>query len=79
MLQKPCKPGTWMDTSLFGDNLVDRIKPLDLLLKLGESVILMVTRDLASIFLLAPHLVFSSSSFLVLNRILVVGLVAPIF
>ncbi len=63
---------------LFGDYLVDRIQPLDLLLKLGESVILMVSRDLASVFLLATHLVLASFGFLVLVTILVVGLVAPI-
>ena len=63
---------------LFGDYLVDRIHPLDLLLKLGESVILMVSGVLTSIFLLATHLVISSSGFLVLVSTLVFGLVVPI-
>ena len=60
--------------NLLGDSLVDRFQPLDLLLKLGESVILMVSRVLTFFFLLATHLDIASSSFTVLVSTLVVGL-----
>ena len=64
--------------NLFGHNLVDRIQPLDLLLELGDSILLIISRVLASIFLLASYLVFTSSSFMVLGITPVVRLVGPV-
>ena len=43
---------------LFGDYLVDRIQPLDLLLKLGDSILLIVSGVLSSIIFLALSLAF---------------------
>ena len=51
---------------------------MDLLLKPGDFVLLMVSGILASFFLLASHLVFTSSGFMVLGITLVVGLVGPV-
>ena len=64
--------------NLFGHNLVDGIQPLDLLLEPDDSVLLMVSRVLASIFLLSSHPVFTTSGFMVLGITPVVGLVGPV-
>ena len=64
--------------NLFSHNLVDRVQPLDLLLELGDSVLLIDSRVLASIIFLAAPLVFTSSRCMVLGSSLVIGLVNPI-
>ena len=63
---------------LFSHNLVDRVQALDLLLEPGDSVLLIDSRVLASVIFLAAHLVFSTSSLMILGIPPVVVLVEPI-
>ena len=56
--------------------MVNRIQPLDFLLKQGESVILIVFGILASIFFLVAYLISAYSGFLVPISTLVADLVS---
>ena len=64
--------------NLFSHNLVDKVQPLDLLLELGDSVLLIVSRVLASIFFLASLLVFSTFGLMILSISPIVVLVGPV-